>query len=277
MSWLSNFLTRKYTERYGRVDLQARNRKNIYRALRAYGYNNDVDIGTDAEDVVLQQLLAQGAGAGIMVDVGANVGKYSKKLLETFPQAQVHAFEPLRNTFVALEGLAQEHGARFTPVHAGVGAENGELELQFSDGAETHASFSNEATEVPYVENAQRELIDVVTLDSYFDGPLDGKTIDLIKIDVEGFEYEVLQGAQRVIAQHRPRVVQLEFNWHHMFRGHSLYMLSALLKGYDVFQLVPGGIAPRDPKDPLSNLFMFSNFVFIRSDLTSLFAPPVGR
>lgn len=266
MSWLSNFLSRKYIERFSRPDLQSRNRKNIYRALKAYGYNNDVEIGHQAEETLFGDVL-QRHGARTMLDVGANVGHYSRRLLTMFPDAQVFAFEPLGTTFSKLSALSDDFGDRFVPVNAGVGDKAGKLELRFSDGAESHASFAVEASDVPYVENTQGEVIDVVTLDGYFAPGVNDAKIDFIKIDVEGYEYEVLRGAQELIGRHRPMALQLEFNWHHMFRGHSLYMLAAALPGYDVYQMVPGGIVPRDPKDPLSNLFMFSNFVFIRSDL----------
>ena len=88
--------------------------------------------------------------------------------------------------------------------------------------------------------------------------------VDLIKIDTEGFESEVLRGGGETIRRCRPKFVQLEFNWHQLFRNTSLNSFSELLPGYSVFQLLPDAWIERDPIDPLSNIFHFSNFVFVR-------------
>lgn len=268
MSWLSNYLTQKYIERYSRPELQRKNRKNILRALRAYGYENDTDTTDAAEKFLFEHVIKQ-FDPKTMLDVGANVGTYSRKLLTSFPNAKVYAFEPLGTTFATLSQLSLEYGDRFTPVNVGVGSQLGKLELHYEENASSHASFAAEASKVPYVKNTQTDLIDVITLDSFATERLVSETVDFIKIDTEGFEYEVLAGAQDLIARHKPVGVHMEFNWHHMFRGHSLQMLAASIPGYEVFQLVPGGLARRDPKDPLSNIFMFSNFVFLRADLIS--------
>jgi FkbM family methyltransferase len=266
MSWLSGFLTNKYIRRYSRPELQRKNRKNIYRALQAYGYDNDASTTETSEDFLFEQVVRH-FEPKVMLDVGANVGSYSRKLLSHFPEAKVYAFEPLAKTYATLSRLTDEHGDRFVPVNVGVGASPGSLELHYEEDASSHASFAAEASEVPYVRNTQKALIDVVTLDGFVAERLVGETVDFVKIDTEGFEFEVLQGARNLVSRHRPAAVHIEFNWHHMFRGHSFQMLASMLPGYEVFQFVPGGLARRDPKEPLSNLFMFSNFAFLRADL----------
>lgn len=106
----------------------------------------------------------------------------------------------------------------------------------------------------------------MITLDSYFLGRRDIPAIDFLKIDTEGFEYEVLLGSQGVLEKLSPKVVQIEYNWHQLFRSQSLYSLSLLLPNYQAYQMLPGRLAKRDPRDPLSNIFYFSNFLFVRKD-----------
>ena len=88
--------------------------------------------------------------------------------------------------------------------------------------------------------------------------------VDFIKIDTEGYELEVLKGAERVLRELKPALVQLEFNMHHLLRGTSLYALSQLIPDYDLYQLVPGGWARRDPLDQFTNVYRHANFVFVR-------------
>lgn len=266
MSWLSDILWRKYVRRFSRPEQQARNRKYINRALSAYGYGNSANPDISGESFLVGKVLPA-LGPKVVLDIGANIGDYSRLVLETLPEARVFSFEPLRESLTTLERLSSEFGDRAVAVGLGVGNKVQDLEIHFDPGATTHASFSPEAADVPYVSNAETRTISVTTLDAFAESHLDGQTVDFIKIDTEGFEAEVLQGAQDMLVRHRPMAVQIEFNWHHMFRSHSLHYLSRYLNGYELFQLVPGGMARRDAKDPLSNLFAFSNFVFLRADL----------
>ncbi len=87
--------------------------------------------------------------------------------------------------------------------------------------------------------------------------------VDFIKIDTEGFESEVFKGAKNIIMEIKPKFIQIEFNWHQLFRNHSLLYFSELLQGYLVYQLIPNGWVLRDPKDPLTNIYSYSNFVFV--------------
>ena len=90
------------------------------------------------------------------------------------------------------------------------------------------------------------------------------KEIDFIKIDVEGFEAEIVEGAKKTFAIIKPKFIQMEFNLHQMFRNTSLNFFAEKLSDYTVYQLVPNGWVKRDPKDPLVNIYCFSNFVFVR-------------
>lgn len=266
MSWLSNFLVRNYVRRYGRPELQSKGKKHLTRLLMAYGYG-EYHVGSNHDETRIVEKVLRRFDPKILVDVGANAGNYSRCLLESFPRSRVYSFEPLSIPFGNLMQLSDEFVNRHTAINAGVGNEETRREIFFDPDSTEHASFSSEVTQVPYVTNSQLQMIDVVTLDGYFQDRLSGETIDFIKIDTEGFESEVLAGSRMIIAQHKPMAIQLEFNWHHMFRGHSLFMLSQALPGYTVFQFVPGGLAQRDPKDPFSNIYVYSNFLFIDSDL----------
>jgi hypothetical protein len=120
--------------------------------------------------------------------------------------------------------------------------------------------------------NVQSSTVAVTTLDDFLEGelgePYAGMELTLVKIDTEGFEYEVLKGAQRALRGRRPRYVQIEFNHHQLFRGHTLYSMSKLLEGYVAYQILPGsrGMRRVSPEDPFANVYSYANFVFARPD-----------
>ena len=89
-----------------------------------------------------------------------------------------------------------------------------------------------------------------------------------IKIDTEGFEYEVLLGASNFISQFKPRVVQIEFNLHHLYQNHSLRLIGELLFNYKAFRLLPNnnGMISIEKEDFKSNIYQYSNYVFISTD-----------
>ena len=80
--------------------------------------------------------------------------------------------------------------------------------------------------------------------------------------------FDLLPGAFETLARLRPRFVQIEYNWHQLFRGCSLMKLAELLPGYVAYQLLPhrAGMVRRDVERPESNITFYSNFVFVRSD-----------
>jgi FkbM family methyltransferase len=133
-----------------------------------------------------------------VVDVGANVGSYSSDILSLNPKASITCFEPDPRAFKSLsEKLG--HSSDVHLINKGVSDQKGTLRLNMAPRT-THSSF------VGYGESIDAVSVEVTTLD---DTKLTGH-IDLIKIDVEGFEYKVLQGAKETLK--RTSFVQFEFS-----------------------------------------------------------------
>ena len=250
-----------YCKDFSRPEASSLNDVLLSCALRARGYNNFRSDAESGEEFFLTKILAP-TNPKLCIDIGANVGNYSAMLLE-FTQARVISFEPLPKAFVELEKKISTYGTRAILENKGIGEKNEKLVIHYSNEATSHASFSVEVKNVPYVKNDRQVEVDVVSLDSYLK-KMDYPKLDLIKIDTEGFESEVLKGATESILRCQPKFIQLEFNWHQLFRNTSLSYFSEILKNYSVFQLLPGGWIERNPKDPLSNIYHFSNFVFVR-------------
>ena len=104
----------------------------------------------------------------------------------------------------------------------------------------------------------------------YFENYFKDKVIDFIKIDTEGFEYEVLKGSKNILNTHKPKFIQIEFNWHQLIKNQTLYNLSELINFSDVFKILPHGnkLMHIDPFRPENNIYHLSNYVFIRKDIS---------
>jgi FkbM family methyltransferase len=254
-----------------RPSMEGFNRRLLVLALRGMGYNHCCEPERTGELRLIQRLARR--DFRLCIDVGANVGDYSTAVLE-HSSAKVVAFEPLPTAAAVLRRLAARHPQRFEVVETGVGDRVAEMDLRFGDDTSVLASFSPAALEIEYVAaSAWRTLrVPVITLDEYFFGAQAASVpparIDLLKIDVEGFEFEVLTGAARVLRELAPRVVQLEFNRHQLHSGRSLLDLARLLPQHDAWQILPYGSGLRrvDAASPNANIYHYANFAFIHRD-----------
>lgn len=252
-----------YAKVFSRPPLSRLNNVLLHAALRARGYFNYRNERESGEDFFIRKVLAP-ARPEVCIDIGANVGNYSEALLRN-TEATVISFEPVPLSFEKLRQRSEAWGDRSIVLNQGVGEGSDRLVIHYNPDALELASFHSDADQFVDVENSERAEVEVVALDDYLRGQDLGQ-VDLIKIDTEGFELEVMKGAAWTIATLRPRYIQIEFNWHQMFRGNTLHDFAEMLPGYDLYQLLPGGWARRDPSHPLSNIYAYTNFIFVRGE-----------
>lgn len=173
----------------------------------------------------------------VAVDVGAARGSYAWILSRK--ARRVFAFEPGQRHFAELSRL--KLGTRVEPVHAAVGRQEGVLSLYTPGHDETalHSATLSEQNPAARRPDVTVEQVPVVTLDGFLTPRLAGRSLDLIKIDVEGFELEVLRGAAAVIERHHP-VVICEIEARHN-RDHALVFEWLRSRGYACFVHRPEG------------------------------------
>jgi FkbM family methyltransferase len=264
----SKFLTNMYANIIGKKSFERINNKIISMSLHARGYQNSGSLFDTGEEHLLSMLKKHGIEQAL--DVGANTGAYSRYLLENL-NCSVIAIEPLPEAFLELCNLGLEYKNRFQCFQLGCGEFSGNGTLSFGTALSEIATFATENAALDFVRlnNINEIQVEVTSLDDFFHEHKEFPRLDFIKIDVEGFEYQVLLGARETILTMRPRFIQIEHNRYHLFSGQPMYAFSNLLPDYDLYQILPKnkGILIRDPKDPLTNLFEYTNFVFIHKDI----------
>ena len=250
-----------YTKLFSRGIFSKINNRLLSYALRARGYNNFRNNDESGENFFINTILAP-TNPKICIDIGANVGGYTIELLKK-TNSRVVSFEPVPTAFQQLVEITKNFEERVMLENKGVGSKEEKLTIHYNSNALAHASFSEEIKKVSYVSNEEKVEVAVITLDGYCEeNSID--TIDLVKIDTEGFESEVFEGAKNTFVNIKPKFIQIEFNWHQLFRNTSLNYFAEQLPEYDVYQLIPNGWVKRDARDPLTNIYAFSNFIFVR-------------
>ena len=256
---------------FGRKSMQFFNDIVLSLSLNAKGFKNYGNFNLTGEKRFIKLISKE---INFSIDIGANVGKYTKLLLaET--NSEVIAFEPLPKAFEELKEIEKNFSSRLNVYNFGIGNKNSNLELNYSTEKSELASFIQDLDKLSFVDskNNKKIIVEVMTLDSFFkkyEQTYKEKEIDLLKIDTEGFELEVLNGASETLINKKPKFIQIEFNWHQLFREQTIYKFSKILSNYEVFKILPFGnsLIKVDPKRPESNIFHLSNFVFIRKDIS---------
>lgn len=149
--------------------------------------------------------------AGLFLDLGANIGTtgiyFTKKIA---PNLKLLAFEPDAENFKMLRAnlILNDIEEKATVENFGLGFEESEQKLNkidYNPGA--NSIFSD-----VFIKNAPTETIKIISLDKYFaEKNLAAEDIKYIWIDTEGFEAQVLLGAQNILKKN-PAPIFMEFN-----------------------------------------------------------------
>jgi FkbM family methyltransferase len=143
-------------------------------------------------EAALQSLAGRGFRPRLAVDVGAYHGEWTALCKRVFPDAGVLMVEAQEGKRAVLEGVCERFGPSVELRTALLGA-TGDRAVKFAE-METGSSVFEEQSHFPrtVVEKTTTTLDDLL-------GPR-AQTVDLIKLDVQGYELEVLRGATRALA-----------------------------------------------------------------------------
>ncbi len=210
------------------------------------------------KEIALLPFLAD--GQSIALDIGANKGVWSYLLAQICPE--VHAFEPNPKMFSVLKSCA---GDTITCHPVALSNQSGQSSLFIP--RRKSGSLSNQggslSTRISGKDH-QEVTVETRRLDEYnFD------KIGFIKIDVEGFEMAVLEGAQETLARCRPTLV-IELEAHHTGRPLPDLIREVESYGYEAYFLDGNALSKFSMAyngDPLTKYgtYLF-NFIFLPCD-----------
>lgn len=235
--------------------------KVVYRlSLSGMGILNFEDDRISGEYWFLQSTLKNRRN-GVVIDVGANVGNYSKKVFEVNESLMVYAFEPHPLNYDKLVVNIQNPG--FFPNQFAVGAASGVVDLydyQFNDGS-SHASLYKDVIEDIHQAQSTCHNVTIITLGDFLRN-MQLQSITLLKIDVEGNELDVLRGMHDYITSGKVEVIHFEFNEMNVSSRSFFKDFWNLLPNYDFFRLLPNGMVPIKEYNPvLCEIFAFQNII----------------
>jgi FkbM family methyltransferase len=140
----------------------------------------------------------------VFIDVGANLGIYSLLASEIINHGRIYAIEPSQRDYERLvDHINLNKRDNIIPINKACSDKQRLLCLHIADNS---FSGENSVNYLPKVKQPTTEVIHAEPLDMIL-GNLHVNRVDMIKIDVEGYEYNVLLGAQETLQKYRPALL----------------------------------------------------------------------
>jgi FkbM family methyltransferase len=257
-----------YARLFSRRRLQKLNRALFHASSRGLGLLNYKDDAASGERRFLKDYLSSCPHPQpVVIDVGANEGAYTAAVVAVKKTARVFAFEPHPATFSRLSSRSSTIGG-VTAINSACGKARCRMVLyDYAGSAGTgHASLHAGVIEGIHKGHSEQRVVDVIDLDT-FAAEHGIPLIHLLKIDAEGHELDVLQGARNLLLAGRIRAIQFEFTQINVVARVFLKDFYDLLPRYKFYRMVRDGLIPLGPYSPLQcELFAFQNLVALPDD-----------
>ena len=181
----------------------------------------------------------------LILDVGANIGQYGKLLRRLGYKGKIISFEPLSSAYSQLQAVSNQDSLWEVAPRTAIGNEDSQITINISANSQSSSvlnildSHLDAASNSTYVDSEKVKLhrLDTIALD-YLKQDADSV---FLKIDVQGFEKQVLEGATNILPQIKG--IQTEMSLIPLYQGQLLYQETiALLDelGYELYSVIPG-------------------------------------
>ena len=220
-------------------------------------------------DEVKRSLNLLGYPPSVFVDIGAHEGNYTKELLEIYPQTICHLFEPSKKNNTSLNETFSNRENIF--IHPYCLSDSNSIGKFYSDqdGSQLGSLIKRYFVKEANVNFEFSEEVIIKRFDEYWLQENLPEKIDFIKIDVEGYEMNVLKGIGELIEN--ISLIQFEFggtqiDTRNFFRDFWLYFEE---KKFNLFRITQNGIKPINYYHENLESFYYSNYLAINSRIKS--------
>ena len=160
----------------------------------------------------------------LIFDVGANAGQFGVLLREIGFDGKIISFEPLSDARENLLNISKNDPLWQIALQTAIGEENGEIEIQIAGNSQSSSVLDMLDTHVRAAPDSKyigKEKVALRKLDSIAPDYMDSNSIAFIKIDTQGYETQVMNGAKKLMSQ----IVglQVEISLVPLYKGQCLF------------------------------------------------------
>jgi FkbM family methyltransferase len=179
-------------------------------------------------------------------DIGANIGQYAQRIRAAGFRGRIVSFEPLAANHETLTGLAASDPQWEIAPRMAVGAQDGITQINVSQNHDMSSILPIEEatlTALPKSKVVDTQTVDLRRIDSIFDNHVKPGARVFVKVDTQGFEQAVIDGAQTMMAMGKILGWQLELSLFPLYSGEATFeTITHNLKetGYEAHLIIPG-------------------------------------
>lgn len=219
------------------------NKRLVNKVAAHFGFELHRHIPRDSHVARLRRMLDHHE-IDLVLDVGANVGDYALHLRDCGYGGRILSFEPLSTAHSALTAASQNDALWAVAERAAIGDKNGEITIHVSQNSYSSSILEVDAGLVkvaPDIACVSQEVVPLRRLDHLAAAAVAASRNVFLKIDVQGFERQVIDGATAIF----PRIsgIQIELSVVAVYTGQPLYqemMRHIDSLGYDLHAVIPG-------------------------------------
>ncbi len=234
----------------------------LRRIARSAGYDIRRYLPTNSPDAQIKSVLDR-FGIDLVLDVGANMGQYGRLLRDIGYRGSITSFEPLRAAHAALTLASAQDRAWSVAPRTAIGREDGEIVINVAANSASSSvlpMLQAHLTAAPESVYAGTESVPLQRLDSAVPN-LSHTAALYLKIDTQGYEMAVLDGAGSVLDQ--AAAVQIEMSLTPLYDGGATFeaiMARMHGAGLTLWALWPGF------NDPASGRLLQIDAIFARAE-----------
>lgn len=241
----------------------------IIALLNYVGIGSGAGVNNSGEKVVFELLKRKISPPYCLFDVGSNKGQYLNLSIREMNDQDfnIHCFEPGKETFEILEKATIDKRVKLNNI--GLGKQNEEKLLHYNNAGSGLASLTKRRLDHFDIDFGQSETVSIKTLDKYCEEN-EVKHINLLKIDVEGHELDVFEGASNMFGQDSIDIITFEFGGCNIdtrtfFQDYWYFFLD---KGYSIYRVTPSGFLYKiEMYKEIYEQFRTTNYVVISNRL----------
>ncbi len=194
---------------------------------------------------------------GVLLDIGANIGVMSVIAAQKLNRVEVFAFEPIPNNLAVLKRtIAYFNISNVTVFDTALGNETGTVEMVMpvENNVKMQGLSHVVHSSIPERNEGDKFTVSVKRLDDILEIKNSPLPITAIKMDVENYEFFVLDGARQLLQNHKP-IIYIE-----LWENENRYKCFDLVKelGYTIKVLVNNSLVNYD-----ANVHTTQNFFFV--------------
>ena len=241
--------------------------KNIYISQYLSGIGAGSIAEQSGERFIFETLKKKYKAPYCIFDVGANRGQYLKLINQYLlrDETSIHCFEPHTKSFDYLKSINRNPNVKIN--NTALSDEVGEKNLYFNENETALASLTKRRLDHFNINLDQSEKVKVDTIDNYsVQNNID--RLHLLKIDVEGHEFDVLNGAVTMFENNKIDIVTFEFGGTGIDTKIFLQDFYYFFKNYNkiIYRITPSGYLYKIEKyNEMHEQFRTTNFLVMNN------------